>query len=436
MKLNKDNAGHAFAAVSFFAALVIVGALSVSLAKPSFSALENRDLEPAPHFSVRALFFEHLPDKISSWYSDTFPAREKLVGAASSIRDIRGVSGDSVHFGVGSLQDFEEEEEETTEPDGVPAVAEPAEEVTEPEVPDQEGEVKKGLLVLGDTALEMYGFSSKSMIRYATLVNRFASTYGITTSVLVTPTHIAFKLPARYKSMSNDQKEALEFLGGQLDPGINNVWVYDTMAKHSKEYTYFRTDHHWTGLGAYYAYVEFCKSRGFPCAPIESYETFEHYPFLGSFYRSVGGDGKMKSNPDTLTVYRVNVPYVMYCYPKGPDGQELEITLSQLPEALANSEEKYMAFAGGDTPYAKIITENHTGRKLLLVRESFAAAFTPFLAENYDEIHIVDFRYYKNDVGKLVREAGITEALFLNYISAAGSSVQMDRMEKCFGWRG
>jgi len=187
-------------------------------------------------------------------------------------------------------------------------------------------------------------------------------------------------------------------------------------------------------LGAYYAYAELCKSRGFPCDPIESYETAEHYPFLGSFYRSVGGDAKMKANPDTVTVYSVKGPYEMHCQTRG--GQELQIFLSQPPEALANTEEKYIAFGAGDNPYTKIVTENNTGRKLLLIRESFAAAFTPFLTENYDEIHIVDFRYYKGEIAKLIRDTGVTEALFLNYITAAGSSVQMDRMEKMFGWGG
>jgi len=429
MKIDRNNAGHAFATLSFFAVLVAVGALSVFLPKPTFSALENRDLEPAPKLSVKALFFEHLPDGVSSWYSDTFPAREKLVGAASSVRGLFGVSRASIHFGLGSLQDFEEEDDE--EPDDVPA-AEPDEDFTVPEAPDQEGEIKAGLLVLGDTVLELYGFSSRSLTRYANIVNRFARTYGIPTGVLVTPTNVAFKLPARYKSMSNDQQQALEFLGDLLGEDINNVWVYDTMARHSGEYIYFRTDHHWTGLGAYYAYAQFCKSRGLPCDPIESYETMEHHPYLGSFYRSVGGDAKMKANPDTVTVYRVKVPYEMRCQTK--DGRELQIFLSQPPEALANTEEKYIAFGAGDYPYNKIITENSTGRKLMLIRESYAAAFTPFLLENYDEIHIVDFRYYKGDIGKLIRDTGVTEALFLNYITAAGSSVQMDRMEKMFGW--
>ena len=423
---------HAVAAVSFFAVLVLVGALSVFLTKPTFSALENRDLEAAPKFSAKALFFEHLPDGVARWYADTFPGRERLVGAASFIRNIRGVSDVNVHFGVGSLQDFEDEPEETTAP-AIPADAPPAE-VTLPPVPDEEGEIKSGLLVVGDTVLELYGFSSKAMTRYANIVNRFARTYGITTSVLVTPTNVAFKIPPRYKSMSNDQKAALEFLGEKLDSKINNVWVYDTMAQHSGEYLYFRTDHHWTGRGAYYAYAKFCESRGFPAAPLESYETYDHYPFLGSFYRSVGGDPKMKANPDTLTVYRVQVPYTMVCYPKGPGGETIPGKLSQKPEALANTEEKYMAFAAGDNPYSIITTENTTGRKLLLIRESFGSAFTPFLTENFDEIHIVDFRYFKGDIGKLIREAGITEALFLNYITAAGAGVQMNRMEKMFGW--
>ena len=432
MKSKRDNAGHAAAAASFFAILVAVGALSVFLTKPTFSALENRDLEPAPKFSIRALFFEHFPDHVSSWYSDTFPGREQLVGAATWIRGLRGVGGDSIHLGVGSLQDFEDEPE--TLPAGAPQAETTAPPVTAPTVPDVEGEMKGGVLVVGDTALELYGFSRKTITRYAGIVNRFAKTYGLDTSVLVTPTNVAFKLPARYQSMSGDQKEALELIKSELDSNINNVWVYDTMAQHSGEYVYFRSDHHWTGRGAYYAYVEFCKSKGLTAAPLESYETYDHTPFLGSLYRAVGGDAKIKANPDTLTVYRVKVPYTIFQYSKDGGGNGLQTELSLKPEALANSEEKYVAYASGDPPYAKIVTENNTGRKILVIRESFGAAFTPFLTEHFDEIHVIDFRYFNGDIGKIIREAGVTEALFVNYITAAGASVQMDRMERMLGW--
>ncbi|MCL2105714.1 MAG: DHHW family protein [Oscillospiraceae bacterium] len=440
---------HAIAALSFFFLLTAVGVLSVVLTKPSFSALENRRLEAFPRFSLSALFFGHYPDHVASWYADTFPAREKLVGGASFLRRIRGVNSASIHLGLGSLQDFDDDPEPldepgegTTRPAPAPAdttraaVSQSAEveKVTAPPAPDEKGEVRAGLVVLGDTALELYGFSAKDMTRYANLVNRFAETYGIDTSVLVTPTNIEFKLPARYKSMTSDQKKALEFLDGKLDAKINNVRVYDTMAQHSGEYIFFRTDHHWTGLGAYYAYLELCESRGFRAAPLESYETWEHAPFLGSFYRSLGGDAKMKANPDTLTVYRVGAPYEMYCYTRGLENKPVRDYLSQPPESLRFTEEKYIAFSAGDPPYARIVTENNTGRRLLLIRESFAAAMTPFLTENYDEIHVVDFRYYKGDIHQLIRGADITEALFLNYISAAGSPVQMNRMERMFGW--
>ena len=439
---------YALGVLSFFALLALAGLLSIALPKPAFSGLEGRSLEKRPAFSLRALALEHYPDGVSRWYSDTFPAREWFVGLSSALRGARGVGGRdgaSIHFGVGSLQDFEDPEEPPAdgpagEPDPAAPIEDPTarpaatEEATAPPVPDIEGEVKSGVLIVGDTAMEMYGYYAPALRRYAAVVNRFAKTYRIPTSVLVTPTNVEFKLPARYKSMSADQKKALEFLGELLDESINNVWVYDTMARHSGEYVYFRTDHHWTGLGAHYAYLEFCKSRGFDAAPIESYETWEHTPYLGSLYRAVGGDAKLKANPDTLTVYGVRLPYEMYCYRNGPDKAAQRDYLSKKPEAMKNYNEKYGAFTSGDPPYTKIIVENNTGRKLLLIRESYAAAMTPFLVENYDEIHVVDFRYYRSDIGKLIREAGITEALFLNYISAAGSSTQMGRMERMFGW--
>jgi hypothetical protein len=76
--------------------------------------------------------------------------------------------------------------------------------------------------------------------------------------------------------------------------------------------------------------------------------------------------------------------------------------------------------------------QSATGRRLIVFKESFANAFIPFLTENYDEIIVVDFRYYEGNVDNLIENYKINEALFLNYVSSAGSEKQTSRLAALF----
>jgi hypothetical protein len=107
------------------------------------------------------------------------------------------------------------------------------------------------------------------------------------------------------------------------------------------------------------------------------------------------------------------------------------LSLIRGPDDIQTSN-KYLAFSGGDLPIIHIKTRSDTGRRLIIFKESFANAFIPFLTENYDEIVVVDFRYYEGNVDNLISKYDINEALFLNYVSAAGSERQVGRLEALF----
>jgi hypothetical protein len=94
------------------------------------------------------------------------------------------------------------------------------------------------------------------------------------------------------------------------------------------------------------------------------------------------------------------------------------------------SSNKYLAYASGDLPYISIVTEHKNGRRLVVFKESFANAMLPFLIENYEELHVIDFRYYKGDIETFLRERAINEALFLNYAASAGSVSQVERLRQ------
>ncbi|MDO7206013.1 DHHW family protein [Paraclostridium bifermentans] len=76
---------------------------------------------------------------------------------------------------------------------------------------------------------------------------------------MVVPTHVEFGLPEKYKDMSKSEKDSIDSIYKNMDKDVKTVDAYDNLKKHKDEYIYFNTDHHWTSLGAYYAYQSFGK---------------------------------------------------------------------------------------------------------------------------------------------------------------------------------
>ncbi|MDR0357747.1 MAG: hypothetical protein LBH63_05220 [Clostridiales Family XIII bacterium] len=441
----KQPLRYRIAAIAFWVVLATAGVVSFVAENPEISDIENRPLENQPEFSISSLASGQWASDFSVYYSDTFPVRERMIETAAFFRGLRGLRGDDdvvIRMDAGAS-----EGKDGNLPEEIANIAEagmifgrlikdgeiPAPRETKP-LPDTDGERRGGVLMVGDTVLELYGFNKGTNALYAEIVGEFSEEHKdtILTNVLVAPTNVEFKIPERYRDMTSSQYEAISFIYNLLPESVNRVWVYNVLAAHSDEDIYFRTDHHWTGLGAYYAYREFAKTRGFSVAPLSDYEEVRHEGFLGSLYKSMGGNSVLKENPDYLIAYRPKIAYTMTGYHGSDMSGAISMHFAQDPQEVPATN-KYLAYSGGDLPYVHIVTENKNGRKLVVFKESFANAMLPFLAENYEEIHVVDFRYYKGDIEAFLSERAVNEALFLNYAPAAGSSTQVERLRVLFG---
>jgi len=482
----KSNAPDIATLIVLVIVLTAFGVMSFVLPKPEISQIENRPLEKAPGFSTKALASGEFTDAFSRYYSDTFPWREKMIETSSDFKSLFGLKGKesgedvSIHYGVdtaegqddassatpddsgtnnatndgetaassGAVSSSDSDSDATTEPgatsdgtgDGQDATTTPAATTPQPaETEDAggrltgEGKREGGVIVIGDTGLEFYGFAETNNERYANIINKFDDKYRgqVTTTALVSPTNIEFKLPEQYSDLSDDQRQAINFIYEHLNTDVVKVDVYDSLKAHANEYVYFRTDHHWTQLGAYYAYRDYCKTLGLPHTALLSYSRIRLDGFLGSFYNSIGGNKDMKKNPDFVLAYAPVVPYETTGYFDSAMNEGFNLSLIRGPDEIEVSN-KYLAFSGGDLPIIDIKMQSDTGRRLIIFKESFANAFIPFLTENYDEIIIVDFRYYEGSVDNLIQKYQINEALFLNYVSAAGSERQVDRLSALF----
>ncbi|MBR6782912.1 MAG: hypothetical protein IKM33_06950 [Clostridia bacterium] len=176
------------------------------------------------------------------------------------------------------------------------------------------------------------------------------------------------------------------------------------------EYIYFRTDHHWTGLGAYYASRHFLDLVGKNYLPLSDYSEVALTGFLGSLHRHTQSE-EMAANPDT--VYAYASPTVQYMTVCNKNGQVQQI---EMIRDSVSSTNKYVAFCGGDYPYSEIHNETITdGSAVLVIKDSYGNSFMPMLADSYEYVYGIDYRSWEGDLSAFVEEHNIDSVVIINY---------------------
>ena len=180
------------------------------------------------------------------------------------------------------------------------------------------------------------------------------------------------------------------------------------MNKHAGEKMYFSTDHHWKPIGAYYAYVAFCKAAGFEPVPLNKMDKRTKYNFLGSLYQHTL-DPSVKNNPDTMEYYipkvtTTAVRYTAYGYDKQ--------SKSQVFAHGSSGGNTYSTFISGDAPMMRINTNVKNGKKAIVIKNSYGNAFVVYLISHYEEIWVVDFRYSKQNIIETIRKNKINDMIF------------------------
>lgn len=418
-------------------ALAAFGVLSLALPKPTVSEYENRSLQKKPQFSLQGLISGTYIEELELYYSDSFPLRENFVRAAANIQEDFGVDLDGrLHTAPTPVRQEEAPAPSRPEPQDSAVPVEnqseaPAEERSEiPTVVDDGamGEQYGSVFIYKGQALPLFSPSESNSRRYAQAINDYHSDFGDSVQIynLIVPAHIEFALPERLRDISAPEKPNIDFIYSLLSPGIKPVDAYTNLLLHNDEYLYFATDHHWTGLGAYYAYEAFCGQAGFEPVPLESMEKRTLEKFIGSLYTQTQNSSLLK-NPDHVDYWMIPTPHTVEQYLRGSPYQGRETTL--LGE-YAKSPNSYSVFLQGDYPLTKITTNIKNGRRIAVVKESFGNAFCPFLVNHYEEVYVVDQRYFQLNLRDYMEEHGINELLFINNIFAANTSVRISEIER------
>ena len=200
-------------------------------------------------------------------------------------------------------------------------------------------------------------------------------------------------------SCSNDLTFALKDI-----PNAHMIYLYEALKDHKDEQLYYRTDHHWTTLGAGYAYREIAVKMGLEAKDITQYEKHEAYDFYGTHYAKYKG---IFVQPDTIEYYDVPVDELVLEKRTVNDLYDVE---------KLSGYDKYAAFMYGNDGRYEVHANKGTGRNLYILKDSYANCLIPYLVMNYDNITVIDLRYFGGSVAdELAKDKDADVLLMYNW---------------------
>ncbi len=297
--------------------------------------------------------------------------------------------------------------------------------------------LNNSLIIYGDRIMMPTG-SSGNLALYGEIMSEFAQIMPEVKVYSITgPTSAAFYASKKYSTGGYDQSKAERIISGSAE-GVTVVKAYDKLMEHSDEYIYFRSDVHWSAMGAYYAYAAFCESAEMEAADIENDFTKDTYePFLGGLYSQIyklPQAARLKNNPEQLDYYIPKLGHNVTLYTMGNRKSPRNVDSIINTDFKSLGAYKYACFAWGDQHLEEIRTDNPNGRKVLVLKDSYGSALIPFLVHNYSVVYVIDPKGFNNegcldfDAKTLISEEKIDDVIFCFSIYGSARKIIRDSL--------
>jgi len=349
--------------------LLVFGFTAVSMVWPdrTFSENENRVLASAPEFSVENLFEGKFMSDYEKYITDQFFLRDEwiqlktLTEMALNKQDINGVYMGKDGYLIERHEDSEID-------------------------------------------FEMLAKSKDYLVQF---VERYTKRLGADkVKVMLVPTAsevLLDKLPPFAEGFN--QNGMIDEVYASLPEGVA-VDVRDILKEHADEYIYYKTDHHWTSLGAFYAYQAYCEAKGFDVPALED-ATFTEVSdeFLGTVYSKLN-----------LELSKDSMHTVML--PNTPSKIQMTVDMAEKFNGLYNDEylsqkDKYSYYLDGNHALTEIVSNSEGEGTLLIIKDSYSHCFAPMTLGNYEKVYLVDFRYFNMPISQFMMQYRITDVLVL-----------------------
>lgn len=418
-------------------AIGTVGGLLFPL-RPSTSVMEKRNLTSFPAFSIGSFLSGDWFSQISLWYSDTYPGRETFVAMNNQLSKLKGFKQNEMVIGGNTTADTigdpipTDASKDDSKKDGSEDTSMFEKRTAAPELyqlqEDIQGQIMDGLLVKDGRVYFAFYFVQEACDQYTQAINRAAKELEGTTTIysVIAPCNSSILLDDEtYKKLSgSDQKQAIDYYYSQYNDLVKPVGTYDILKEHDTEHVYFTTDHHWTPLGAYYAYVNFCKAKGIEPVNKDDLQKIEFYPFTGSYASMLP---TVELEPETFEAWVPNGGNTMKIFTAdigNPNSDQFyEYPVVNTDEAYCDQNNHYMRLIAGDQEFEEIDNKDiNDGSSCLVISESYGCAFVPWLVNNYDKVYTMDQRYSDVDFVTFCKENDIDDLIIVNNIQLASST--------------
>ncbi len=330
----------------FLGFLVVLAVVSLAVPEDDYSETENRYLAEMPDFSISDWFSGDYAEDLTSWLDDHFAMRTNWISLHTRLELLQGRNEvNDVYITSNRLLELTDEIDYSVVDSSLEAIA--------------------YLSSLTDTPT------------YVMLVPTAAEIYSDEVS---------------YTAEKVSQRELITYAYTYLseNSSVQTIDVYSTLYGSREEYIYYRTDHHWTSKGAYLAYILTADTMGYTASTLDKFDVkYASHSFYGSLHSSVLYDG---IEADAIEFYLSNTRNVSKVV-TDDDGNTSYVSV--FDESYLARKDKYLCYLGENTALTQVVSDA-TGGKLLIIKDSYANCFIPFLAENYSEIDIIDLRYLTN----------------------------------------
>ncbi len=341
MKPNKPKANI----IIFFVLLLLLPIVTIILPKKEFSENENRYLEEFPKPTLSSIKDKSFMSNFESFFSDHFVFREGWIQLKNQM-----------------------------------------------ELAINKKEIN-GVYLTKDRLIEHQTISDNGLaVENMEAINAFTKKYGLSSSLMIVPSAEGIytdDLPANAPHLN--QKAIIEQIYAKAAKEVSCIDVFTPLLSAKKQYIYYNTDHHWTSLGAYNGYFSSASALGFSALGLDKFNV-EHasHSFQGTLYSKTLYNG---IEPDTIDLYHLstNDPSVTVTVKSGSKQTEYS---SIFFRDYLDKKDKYCTYMGQNEPFVSVKTKAGNGKKLLIVKDSYAHSMIQFYMHHYSEIAMIDLRYF------------------------------------------
>ena len=374
--------------VFFVVLMLTIFCADLMTTRREYSDLENRSLKQRPAFSLKSLVENEYTLEYEEFVNDQFVLRDQWITLKSVAESALGkIENNGVAYG-------------------------------------------KDHYLFGKTTQ----MDQQQVDRNVKYINQFLSGYDGPVTFGIIPNSYAIltdKLPVGLENINIDQTSLIPQLQQQVQgEHLTTLELLPVMESHSQEEIYYHTDHHWTTLGAWYAYEAYAQSRGLAYGSLEEMAPWTQAvpDFYGTYFSK---SKNFDAQPDTIHWYDFPVTDVTidgkHTLPTS-DGGEIPVE-GMYNLAQFSLRDKYAAFLYGNNGLTVIKSENNKNHqqgitsRVLLIKDSYGNSLAPFLTWSYDEVYVVDLRALPMTMSQLLEETTFDDILIVyNY-----ESFQLDR---------